>query len=479
MQRILRASRAADAIDAEGVYGRVGEQPTKMLAVFKELGASAVPYLLAVLDDDELAYWAAGGLAAIGPDARSASAAVERRVQARPQLAGTLFCIDPQRALELGLHERPQTQRAVFEAAQELAPTDFGRLLTAMLQSSKPDVVRRALEDGLSGWSSRRLARERPDLLPLALVRAHARGPNAEAANAVLAALPVERPVSSAAPDVEGGAAHLEPWQLYALLRRRRCAGLRNDPALATRALRGAGQAQDLHALAWVLSELEEDVEAALAALLRTPWAPAEGFDPVLLLLGKKGAAGLALLDSVIAGVPGDERARMNLLRERLVRWQRPGWTTLDGADARYLAGAIETLEDRPPHTPGDNAWEAYAAALLFDPHCAPAALQLARLDRGFGAPITPERIAFLRSLGVVNERLLTELATPVIPLTAAHPRLTSRPLFDEDLARREEAAGFPSLAATCLVGRDEDTSRLGALAQRQVDVARSACLRR
>ena len=497
MTMILRDSEEADAINAQGVYGLTGPSPAEHLPGFKDLGASAVPYLLSVLDGEREGYWAARGLEVIGPGAKAASKPLEARVPERPRLAGTLFCVDPERALELGLHEKATTRSELLETARGLAAAPFSRLVHAMLRSNDPAVVKDALREGSSGQSCLQLARQHPELLPWPLLRELARGENARGACAVLsvrqdpgdALLVLAQGVDfegvlewlAPLPGSERLAAELQPWNVCELLRRRRCAGLTTDPAVAKGAVRRAlddARSGGEALLVRLIRELGDDtLLATLPDCLGTyyVWERNEADDPVLLLLGMKGAAGLAALDAGIARSTGKHQQHLTLLRAQLARWKRPTWTTVEAGDARYLEGHLELGTGPRATTFDDSALAAYAAALLFDPRCAHAALQLARIDRGFGTPITPERLAWLRSLGVRDEALLSELATPVPPVQGERFRPCGSSQLAPAIAKRAEAAGLPSVAANCLHGEKAEIARLRAAAQQQLDAARDA----
>jgi hypothetical protein len=89
----------------------------------------------------------------------------------------------------------------------------------------------------------------------------------------------------------------------------------------------------------------------------------------------------------------------------------RPTWITLARADGLYAAGHLD--DERAVD---DTAYAAYAYVLRTNPSNVRAALQLARIDRAYGTPITPERIAWLRSLGA-DPPTLDELVIPVAPI--------------------------------------------------------------
>jgi hypothetical protein len=497
MSLILKTSDEAAAIDAQGVYGVTGPSAAEHLPGFKALGASAVPYLLSVLDGEREGYWAARALKVLGREASSASKALEDRVPAQPDLAGPLFCVDPDRALALGLHENEQTRGELLEAARDLEAEPFARLMQVMLQSKYEAVVRDALRDSRSGQSCHRLAREHPELLPLELLRELARGANARGACSVLAVLRVPADASlvlergddfegllewlAPLPGSERLAKELQPWNLCELFRRRRGAGLSTDPALAKRAMREcleraqyAGQTQ----LARLMRETGDD-----AALPQLPdflgayyvWESKEAEDPVLLLLGMKGAAGLGVLEAGIARTTGRQQEHLRNVRVQLERWKRPVWTTVEGGDARYLEGRLESGTGSQDKSLDEGAYGSYSLALLFDPRCAHAAIQLARIDRGFGTPITRERLDWLRSLGVHDEALLTELATAVPGLQGGRCLPCGSSQSAPALATRAEAAGLPSVAANCRHGEKEEIARLKAAAQQQLDVTRAA----
>lgn len=112
-------------------------------------------------------------------------------------------------------------------------------------------------------------------------------------------------------------------------------------------------------------------------------------------------------------------------------------------ADVRFLEGFIETGAT----VALVSAYAIYAELLRRDPAHRHAAFQLAWIDRAFGSPMTEDRIAWLRSIGVwgwmLNE--LVEAPPEVVP----GPRLAKQPLSSSRrFAERAWAAGLPSIAA-------------------------------
>ncbi|MEU0561110.1 hypothetical protein [Dactylosporangium sp. NPDC006015] len=114
----------------------------------------------------------------------------------------------------------------------------------------------------------------------------------------------------------------------------------------------------------------------------------------------------------------------------------------IEDADDTFLRGRIET-------TLG-GAFDAYAGILLVEP-AAPAAFQLAWIDRAYGAPVTAARVAWIRGLGFADEDLLAEVARPVRrPLEGLRIEWDcGRPgKHHPARAARAAAAGLPSLAS-------------------------------
>lgn len=183
----------------------------------------------------------------------------------------------------------------------------------------------------------------------------------------------------------------LEPKSLFELARRRRCANLPTVARAQARALLAMERAEE-----WVARIAFELDDRALAAELAT-------------------------------------KRPSKMIEE----WTPPPMTRTTG-DLRFADNRLDDtmLVD-------SSAYAAYAYALRVNPGDAHAALQLAWIDRAYGTPITDERIAWLRALGVTDDELLEELAVPAAPIAGIRaPRREAEPQRAAHLERVRRATG-------------------------------------
>src|SRR5207244_9794268 len=128
---------------------------------------------------------------------------------------------------------------------------------------------------------------------------------------------------------------------------------------------------------------------------------------------------------------------------------RRPIAKQLESADAVFTEG--EKIEHMLMLEYSGYAY--YASALLQAPHLAHAAFQLAWIDRAFGSPITAQRVSWLRDLGIRDEALLGELATPPSAALEGSRSYYLARLDHRDVERAKaladtaEHAGLPSVA--------------------------------
>ena len=331
----------------------------------------AVPFLIEVLEGKYAGVsFAVAILQRLGPVARAASPHLERLGE---HLA--LWHVDEARARVLGVHRRPTQWRspagdsARREIAVGQAPDAAHAHFAELIEDEDVEVVQFAL-DALRRDSSGLYDRawDRPSSVPIEAVRVRLYHPDHDVAKAAARILmrlhhpadaadvlaewertlvsPVDVAWLAPLPNSHQLVEHLDPRELFELIRRRRCAGL------------GAyvgGYAE------WFLQQEHRDAtNRAFAARARDE----------LRGVGPEGS--------------------------------------LDAADERFVHGHHED------HDPDASAYGQYANVLLAQPDDPHAAFQLAWIDREHGSPITAERIAWLRSLGIRDDELLAELAKPL-----------------------------------------------------------------
>lgn len=320
---------------------------------------------------------------------------------------------------------------------RELTLSDQARFVARMLEQDDPALVRLGLPGGGTGVVEQ-LREVHPDLLPLDLVRTRTADPDRGIRHAALQLLcalhapedalrvlahadhewarSVERATISwlgALPATGALAASLDAVRLGDLLARRRCAGLTGTLDTTARSV-GRTTAQ-------LVFELRDE------AMFRA-WIGSHG-------LGNRSPSRSALEVTVSYGDAGiaairerlDDRAPgefvhhavhrfWEALRSRVAEGSAPPYerefpaSALEHANSSFASGHLDTPHWRL------GATAEYARILFYMPHHAHAALQLAWIDRGFGTPITSDRIAWLRELGVRDASLLDELARPVAP---------------------------------------------------------------
>lgn len=317
---------------------------------------------------------------------------------------------------------------------RDLALSDQARFVARMLEQDDPALVRLGLPGGAGVVE--RLREYHPELLPLDLVRARLADPDRGIRHAALQLLcelhvPEDagrvldgadpewkaRPAAiawlGALPGAGRLAAGLDAAMLGRLLSHRRCAGLTAAIATTARAVgRVPGQ---------LVFELRDE------AYFRE-WIGSHGLgnrraDPrALEATVSYGDAGIAAIRERLDDRAPGEFVRSNVhrfweaLRARVAEGPAPPYErgfpdeALERADESFASGHLDT----PYWLLG--ATSEYARILFYVPHHAHAAVQLAWIDRGFGTPITSERLAWLRSLGVRDDALLDELAHPVAP---------------------------------------------------------------
>jgi hypothetical protein len=478
MDRVLREESAYDAFD-----GEMAPDAHKLHQAVRALAAAdAVPYLTTVLDDNLPGKkWAVHALGMLGPAAKAAAAALER--------AGewvALFRVDEARAREKSVHLRKDassdpsgnsvraviaediSSRGAWEARAhfaELLASDDSEILLFALDAHRRDASR-----------LRSLASTEPASVPVAEVRAllsHGNDEVVVAAMRVLADLHLPfdaqpvldvcagRNLYLACAKWVGGLRdseilidHASPGELYELVRRRRCAGLPVDmerirprvlAMLAPTGGTSSSREADLQHAAQIILELRDATcaDALVEVIGPTDDGAEVRFDDVTETFAALGDAGDAALARGRARYSGERADRIAWAIDAIHKLRtRVSGATLALADKYFADGVLEDASQQK------SAYAMYALVLAREPRNAHAAFQLAWIDRGFGTPITKERIAWLRELGVVGP-LLDELArrpTSILHGARSSHRHVRQP--DPTRALQADQAGLYSVAA-------------------------------
>jgi hypothetical protein len=499
---VLQELILAGEISDDHMSGEVGDR-LDLVAELVAYGEAAVPVLIDAIESRTRGVsWALLALVDLGPTARDASDALAARVAHHDDAALALFRVDESRAIALDLHAREGTRSAILLDVARRDRVAASRLITTLLEHDDPDVVRFAL-GGKPEYCRviDQLAFLGPALVPLDLIRAHARSDDdtirrqarhvleilrsPEDAPGVISAYRGERPVpelirwigAMPASDtlIDFERLSTRDWhelmQAFLIVRRRRCAGLAT-PIDRVRDIALSGLRSPYHGstiegatvtAARLVAELgmldlAPDVVGAIGRLNTV-----ERLVPSLAIL--RAPASIAIERAIEATNDTSLRGRLEWLGDAVARWVPPREMTVAGGDERFLAGQLAGEHD--------VAIDSYADALLIDPRDAYSAFQIAWIERGHGTPITGERIDWLRDLGVADE-LLDELAVPVTPLialvgndpddvvaidesaiaaglpSAAWPYLRTRSTADAERCRRETAAHLERVRRAC-----------------------------
>lgn len=379
--------------------------------------------------------------------------------------AQAIAAIEPERFWALGLQRFREAVRALM--TEQLKTAGGHELLGRLVALDEEAPLLAALEaiDGFVTYTGRDRP---PDAAFVTLLRrvAHSRHAQVRARVTYLlsrlpAASPAEALIEGMATSGHLGALERVAWHedsallvrlaaakqhldwLAELLLRRRCAGLRTDGepfvALVAEKLRNPARPwrfEQHEAAAAARCAFELGDARLLPALVAAvnPQNTGMAWEPLLLALRVYGAAAVSALEVRAAGASGPA---YEPVRWALAAFTSPPVDWLAAGDRAFVSGSID-------HTTG-GAFEQYARALRFAPS-AHAAVQLAWIDRAFGVPITPARLAWLRGLGCRDALLLGELERPVTPLEGG--RFEWRKCEPKDAAR-VAAAGLPGLAFT------------------------------
>jgi hypothetical protein len=234
---------------------------------------------------------------------------------------------------------------------------------------------------------------------------------------------------------------------LGALVMRRRCAGLDTDPEPLRAFLRAymeeppgrwPGPRYGDAAPTAVAALGDETMLEYLVPMLHVDRPATTEWNAVIRAFATFGAHGRLLLQQQARRHPDVDRIRWAL--DEVDRY-RAHDRRLEDADDAFLRGRVETSLG--------GAFASYGHALLLEPS-AHAAFQLAWIDRAFGAPVTAERVAWIRALGFADEALLADVARPVErPLDGHRFRWDRGESREPDRGRaaRAAAAGLPAVA--------------------------------
>jgi hypothetical protein len=483
MECVLQEEAAYDAFDDE-----LAPDAHKLHQAVRALATpDAVPYLVSVVEQRGPGFkWAVHALSLLGEQAHSAAAALEA---AGEWIA--LFRVDEARARQVGAHLRREPSSDPTESsvraviAEQIcargaweARAHFAELLA----SDDDDLILFALDANPRDSSQlRRLAMTDPSNVPVAEVRRHLLHGNDEVVTAAARVLADLHMVADAERvlDVIGGRGITLPcaeWlgplresdaliprapssELFELVRRRRCAGQPLDvQAVRSRVqsllaplpdpVRSAARNACVHDIgnaALIVGELR-DVDP-LDALVQAIGPREDGVEarfedltPTLVALGADSDRALAAARDRYTG---ERRERIGWMIDAIAKLRARVPANLVTLADKYFADGV--LED---NVAGKSAYATYAQQLAREPTSGYCALQLAWIDRGFGTPITKERLAWLRELGV-NRALLDELGRR--PQSILHgPRSSHRHVRepDADRALQADQAGLWSIAA-------------------------------
>lgn len=276
------------------------------------------------------------------------------------------------------------------------------------------------------------------------------------------------------------------------IVRRRRCAGLTTDAELLRPRVLGAllvpRDSKDRHAEGLALLDMghaanivveladvlgDDECCAALAHAIGPPadvpafrWlGPMDELRSALLVLGERARRAV---EEACARATGEHATRLGWVRKDLADRGAKRSGDVSDADVRFLAGNIEGDWSSPLR----GAYAAYGELLRVDPRSGHCAYQLAWIDRAYGTPITPERIAWIRSLGI-EESLLDALARrpeAVMPFHRYAVPATLR-VPNYSMGQRALRAGLPSFAAKYFGDRwPAERARAKAAAEAHID---------
>jgi hypothetical protein len=163
-------------------------EPWTVARRFVELGDAAVPFLLGAIDrGGRDRKYALHALSAMGEGARAlASSSLTARAKEHPaEFAVTLFAIDPERALELGLDRHPDSRLLIAQEIESRGRAETVAHFMRLIDGPDRESTRFAL--GVTGWKYftskiQSIAEIAPELLPVERIRREARAPERDIA---------------------------------------------------------------------------------------------------------------------------------------------------------------------------------------------------------------------------------------------------------------------------------------------------------
>ncbi len=492
MREVLAEKQRYDDFDSE--FRANPYSPWDPAMQLGKLGPSAAPFLVAALEREAERPWAIFALDVMGPPAAPvASDALAAHVTRTGEGVRALWSVDEARARAMGLHRKAPSRGEIAGACHYDFPK-HAALLQDLLMDDDPDVLVFASGPGSYSDDSKidYLAKRRPELVPTDLLRVLLVHPDdrvRENASKMLGALrfPSDaHAVLSVALDGTIAVFSTIDWlaplerseglargpstptneHVFELVRRRRTAGLPTDPAIARERFRKAMHAPPVahgmnddrwrsQAIDYAARTIVECPDPELARDLVEAVGPPEGarrFEgtPEIVHIANAlralGAAGANALRQGRELADGDRKERLGWVATAM---ERGGAVMMEDhskrADAMFVEGKLEMVNVVA------SAYDSYANELLVRPRSAHAAFQIAWIDRGFGTPIEPRRIDWLRDLGVPNELLDEVAAPPAATLGGFRPSYSSGSTYDEDAipnAERARAAGFAGVAS-------------------------------
>jgi hypothetical protein len=216
-------------------------------------------------------------------------------------------------------------------------------------------------------------------------------------------------------------------------------------PPVAGSRTSGSSRADDLGHAAQIIRELRDDAcaDALVEVIGPTDDGAEVRFDDVTETFAALGTAGDEALARGRARHSGERADRIGWAIDTVSKLRaRVSGATLALADKYFADGVLEDASQQK------SAFAMYANVLAREPKNGHAAFQLAWIDRGFGTPMTRDRVAWLRELGV-NGPLLDELTRR--PTSILHgTRSSHRHVRQADAGRALQAdqAGLFSVAA-------------------------------
>lgn len=465
LERLTRAFldefHAAQAWDSE--FTPSPHSPVPALEALVALGEAAAPVLSMFARDTsrDLRWWGVVGLGQLGPRAGESGLSILESLIDDDFVGGraveAIEQVDGERFWALGLH-RFSDPVGTLTQRHKAAGTGAQWLLRILSETGERSAV--AALQGLGTVRADEAALL--DVLRHALMSSFA-GVRAEAA-LILSKLPSASPVEAVieamataqkVTSIENIAWHPDSQilvdlltrqggveSLVDLLERRRCAGLITPPeplrALLEKTLRFPKrpwrfEQHEVHAAARCVLQLGD--EHLVPSLVEAVEPENEGYawDALKEALRHFGEKSVAALQVRKVSAEPARAERIDWMLSAL----KINALDLDWADADFVKGSID-------HTTS-CAFKIYGSVLREKPS-AHAAFQLAWIDRAFGVRMLPARLEWIRSMGLRDDALLNELASPVVSLEGWRHSWRK---CDAASAPKALAAGLPGLAFT------------------------------